>query len=568
MRLSPALCASAWFLVLQACSSDASSPNAGDGAPDASIEASATGQSGSSSGTIGGASSGSTGSSGGPGGSGDAGDGGGADSSRSTGAADASSVVEGGHPVDATAGGADGASIADGSVAGSDGAQPVVDAGVGWDAVPGILSQIVPPTFPPLDCDVAKYGGVGDGTTDNTGAFAQAVADCFSRGGGRVVVPAGTFLTGPIELKSNINLYVPAGSTIKFSTDPTKYLPVVEVSWEGNLAYNYHPLLWAHDATNVAITGGGIIDGNATTANWYTWIALAGNDQSALRTQNANGVPPAQRIYGSGHFLRPGLIEFRNVANVLFDGFTAQNSPFWTIHPVLSTNITASNLHVLGTAVNTDGFDPESCTNVLVKNVSIQVGDDAIAIKAGRDRDGHTYYTTTQNVVIQGSTFVSKVGGVAIGSEMSAGVRNVYVEDTTFSNGSGALTYPFYIKAAVTRGGFIEDVYARRLSASTVTTFLFMTGHYVSGAVIGPTDFTSFSNINIDTATVARTTGSPFLVAGSDATKVATGIHLSNITVAASAPPALATGSGHYAALTATNVMVNGAAFNPATTAP
>jgi polygalacturonase len=204
-----------------------------------------------------------------------------------------------------------------------------------------------------------------------------------------------------------------------------------------------------------------------------------------------------------------------------------------------------------------------------VKNVTIQVGDDAIAIKAGRDRDGHTYYTTTQNVVIQGSTFVSKVGGVAIGSEMSAGVRNVYVEDTTFSNTSGALAYPLYIKAAITRGGFIEDVYARRLSSSTVTTFLLMTGHYVSGAVgIGPTDFTSFSNINIDTATVARTTGSPFLVAGSDATKVATGIHLSNITVAASASPALATGSGHYADLTATNVIVNGAAFTAPATAP
>ena len=121
-----------------------------------------------------------------------------------------------------------------------------------------------------------------------------------------------------------------------------------------------------------------------------------------------------------------------NCTNVLFDGFTAKNSPFWTIHPVLSTNVTATNLTSLGSVGNTDGFDPESCTDVLVKNATIQVGDDAIAIKAGRDRDGWTYYKPTQNVVIQNCTLTAKVGGVAMGSEMSAGIRNVYVEDIYF----------------------------------------------------------------------------------------------------------------------------------------
>src|SRR5262249_33436015 len=129
----------------------------------------------------------------------------------------------------------------------------------GWDQVPVILKRIIPPTFPSLDCDVTKYGGVGDGVTHNTRAFANALADCVARGGGRLVKPAGVFFTGPIEIKSNINLYVAAGATIKFSTDPTKYLPPVEVSWEGSLAQNYHPLIWAHDATNVAITGPGTI---------------------------------------------------------------------------------------------------------------------------------------------------------------------------------------------------------------------------------------------------------------------------------------------------------------------
>jgi len=455
-----------------------------------------------------------------------------------------------------------------GTGGGHDASPPAGDAGVGWNTVDTILGRIVAPTFPNLDCDVTKYGGVGDGTTDNTAAFAAAIADCSSKGGGRVVVPAGTFFTGPIEILSNINLNVGTGATLKFSTDPTKYLPVVEVSWESSLLYNYHPLIWAHDATNVAITGGGTIDGNATSNDWYAWAGKETADQTALRTQNANGVPIAQRIYGAGHYLRPGLIEFMNCTNILFDGFTAKNSPFWTIHPVLSTNITATNITALGSVGNTDGFDPESCTDVLVKNATIQVGDDAIAIKAGRDRDGWTYYKTTQNVVVQNCTLTAKVGGVSMGSEMSAGIRNIYIEDSTFSNSAGNLQYAIYVKAAVTRGGFIEDIYARRLTVATVSNLLYMTGHYVSGAVIGATKYATFSNINIDTATVARTSSSAFLVAGADATALATGISLSNITVTQSATPVLSSGSGHYTGLTVSNVTVNGATFNPPSSAP
>ncbi|MDP9033481.1 MAG: glycoside hydrolase family 28 protein [Myxococcota bacterium] len=444
------------------------------------------------------------------------------------------------------------------------------DGGVGWGSVPGILARIVPPTFPNVDCDVTKYGGNGDGVTDNTAAFAAAIADCVAKGGGRVVAPAGTFFTGPIELKSNINLYVAAGATIRFTTDPAKYLPPVEVSWEGSLAQNYRPLIWAHDATNVAITGTGTIDGNASKSNWYQWLQLQKTDQGNLRQQDANGVPPAQRIYGAGHYLRPGLIEFMRCTNVLFDGFTAMNSPFWTIHPVLSKNITARNFRSVSdiTVVNTDGFDPESCTDVLIQNASIQVGDDAVAIKAGRDRDAMTYYKPSENIVIQKSTMLSTWGGVTIGSEMSGGVRNVYVEDCTFSSAAGNLIYGFFIKSAVTRGGYIHDIYARNITVGTVRTFLYLTGHYVAGAVIGPTNFASFDNINIDMATVARTSQQPFFIAGSDASKPANGIHLSNITVNASAAPALAAGSGHYQNLTTTNVTVNGSPFSPPASAP
>ena len=466
------------------------------------------------------------------------------------------------------------AALPDGSAqGGGQGGTGVADAGtsnsgVAWGAVPGILARIVPPTFPNLDCDITQYGGAGDGKTDNTAAFAKAIQDCSSKGGGRVVVPAGTFFTGPIEIVSNINLSVSAGATIKFTTDPSKYLPNVEVSWEGSLCQNYHPLIWAHDATNVAITGPGTIDGNASNSDWYSWAKLEISDQTHLRQQNADGVAPAMRIYGDKHYLRPGLIEFMRCTNVLFDGFTAKNSPFWTVHPVLSTNITARNFHSEGNVPNTDGFDPESCTDVLVQNATLAVGDDALAIKAGRDRDGHTYYKPSQNIVIEKSTMLSHVGGLTIGSEMSGGVQNVYMQDCTLGNTTGNLQYGYYIKSAITRGGFIKNIYSRRITVGKVQAFFYMTGHYVSGTVVGPTAYTIFDNINVDVATVAQTTNSPFFIAGSDASLVASDINLSNITVKASPAPALDTGSGHYKGLTTTNVLVNGTAFNPPASKP
>ena len=462
----------------------------------------------------------------------------------------------------------------------SDGGAPAADAGPGWGQVPGILSRIVPPTFPNVDCDITSYGGVGDGVTDNTAAFASAIADCVSKGGGRVVAPLGdaastTYFTGPIELKSNINLYVPAGVTVRFSTDPMKYVPTVETSFEGSLLYNYHPLVWAHDATNVAITGGGTLDGNATTNDWYGWINLAATatDSLNLRTQNATAVPIAQRVYGAGHNLRPSLIEFMKCTNVLFDGFTAQNSPFWTIHPVMSQNITSHNVHSLGNQPNTDGFDPESCVDVLIDGMTIQVGDDPIAIKAGRDLDGRTYYTTTENVVIQNCSFNSgnpgHGGALSIGSEMSAGVRNVYAQDNTFTSTGGDLAQAIYLKASIYRGGFIQDFYARRLTVDTLATFFFLNGQYSAGTVPASStvDYTTFDNVNVDTATVNSATSEGYRITGADATKLATNIHISNVTIK-QAGAALRSGAAHYSGLTTSNDTVSGTAFNPPASAP
>ena len=573
------LFALAFAAMLVACggSGDSNGGTPGGGSPGATGDDGAAGGGGSDAASSP-TSSGSDGSSGadatrGPVGSSDGGGGGssGTESGGSSGggAADATSAPGGdsGSSVDAPVG------------TPSDGGAPVSDGGAGWDQVPGILARIVPPTFPNVDCDITNYGGIADGVTDNTTAFASAIADCVSKGGGRVVAPLGdasaaTYFTGPIELKSNINLYIPAGVTVRFSTDPMKYMPTVETSFEGSLLYNYHPLVWAHDATNVAITGGGTLDGNATTNDWYAWInATATNaDSLNLRTQNAMGVPIAQRVYGAGHQLRPSLIEFMKCTNVLFDGFTAQNSPFWTIHPVMSQNITSHNVHSLGNQPNTDGFDPESCVDVLIDGMTIQVGDDPIAIKAGRDLDGRTYYTTTDSVVIQNCSFNSgnpgHGGALSIGSEMSAGVRNVYAQDNTFTSTGGDLAQAIYLKASIYRGGFIENFYARRLTVDSLATFFFLNGQYSSGTVPASStvDYTTFDNFNVDTATVNSATSEGYRITGADATKPITNIHISNVTIK-QAGAALRSGAAHYSGLATTNDTVNGTAFNPAASA-
>jgi Glycosyl hydrolases family 28 len=502
---------------------------------------------------------------------------GGMDSGSPPTALDASTTtpaVDGGAVVDATAGTPDASAPPDTGI----GPVQTGDAGVGWDAVPSILARIVPPTFPNLDCVItdAKYGAVGDGTTDSTNAFAAAIQDCSSRGGGRVVVPAGRFLTGPIVLVSKINLFLSAPTSIViFTTDATKYNPLVETSFEGTLIMNYHPFVSANGATDIAITGPGMLEGNASASDWYgpMWTAMS-FDQAPRIDNQMHKLPISSRIYGDGHYLRPSLVEFMNCHNILLDGFTAAHSPFWTIHPVMSSNITGSNLTILGSVGNTDGFDPESCVDVLLKNLTIQVGDDSIAIKAGRDLDGRTMYTPTKNVIIQNchlSTGSPTHGGaVSVGSEMSAGVSNVYVENVTYTTGvnGGLQAQAIYLKGSIYRGGYIHDFFARQLTVDQISTFLFVNGQYADATPTGrPVVPIDISNVNVDGAMVNSVNGGAFWLTGPDATHPETNIHLSNITVAQGT--AFGTGRvAHYSGLATTNVTVGGAPFTPAASAP
>jgi polygalacturonase len=337
-----------------------------------------------------------------------------------------------------------------------------------WSEVRRILGRIRPPRFPGRRFDITRYGAVSDGTTDCTDAIRRAVADCHRAGGGRVVVPAGAFLTGAIHLLSNVNLHLADGATIRFSPDPASYLPVVPTRWEGTECYNYSPFIYAFGQCNVAVTGRGTLDGQARLGPWESWYANGGPqgaDQRELRRMGEAGVPVAERVFGAGHFLRPKMVQFYRCTNVLVSDVTIVDPPMWTVHPVLSRNVTVRDVTVHSTLFNTDGCDPECCTDVHITRCRFDTNDDCIAIKAGRDADGHRVGVPSTNIVVERCKFAGRWGGVAIGSEMSGGVAGVFARHCEINPvdfpGRFPVKYPLYIKTNKLRGGYIDGVHLR-----------------------------------------------------------------------------------------------------------
>ena len=256
----------------------------------------------------------------------------------------------------------------------------------GWDLLPEILNRIVPPQFPDRDFVVTDYGAVGDGVSDCRAAFQKAITACTQSGGGRVVVPQGSFLTnGPIHLEDNVNFHVTKNALILFGTRFQDYLPHVRVRWEGTECFNYSPLIYAYQKTNIAITGEGTLNGQAES----TWAAWGGKTRygtrsnQVLRTMGRNGVPVEDRVF----YCKPTMIEPYKCKNVLIEGLTLNDYPFWCVHPVYSTNVTIRNLRVESHNSNNDGINPDSCKDVLIENCYLDQSDDSLAIKAGRDQD-------------------------------------------------------------------------------------------------------------------------------------------------------------------------------------
>lgn len=319
------------------------------------------------------------------------------------------------------------------------------------------MPQLQRPAFPARSVSIVEHGAVGDGATKNTAAIARAIEAVAQAGGGRVVIPAGRWLTGPIHLRSNIDLHLAEGAVVIFSDAFEDYLPVVLTRDGGVECYNYSPLIYARGCENVAITGPGRLDGNAKA--WWPWAKQAKRTHFDLA---ARGVPAEQRVLGTREAaVRPSFVCFVECRNVLLEGFTIGSGPNWTIHPVYSENVIIRRVHVLTDGPNNDGIDPDSCRNVLIEHCVFDTGDDCVVLKSGYNEDGRRINRPTENVVMRHCSSRRGHGGLVIGSEMSGSVRNVFMHDCDFEGTDRVLR----IKSRPDRGGVVEDVTVEDVTA-------------------------------------------------------------------------------------------------------
>ena len=363
-----------------------------------------------------------------------------------------------------------------------------------------IIKRIQLPIIPSYKVDVSKLGAKGDSTSNAKPAFDKAMALCKKKNGGTIIVPKGVYtLNGPIHFVSNVNLHLEDGAKIRFGSNPKDY-PLVLTSWEGTMLYNYSPLIYANNVENIAITGNGIIDGEAKNT-WIKWKPLEKKDQLLTREMNHKNTPIKERIFGEGHFLRPQLIQFFNSKNILVENVQIEDSPFWCIHLLKSKSITIRGLKYNAHNNNNDGIDPEYSSDILIENVLFDNADDNVAIKAGRDNEGRSNSNTpSENIVIRNCEFKG-LHAIVIGSEMSAGVRNVYVENSKFR---GYLKRGIFIKTNSDRGGFIKDIYFNNLAFGKVEDCIYITANYHgegSGLFPSKVSDISFSNISCIEAT-------------------------------------------------------------------
>ncbi len=336
-----------------------------------------------------------------------------------------------------------------------------------------IEQSIKAPTFPEKDFLITKYGAkTTNSAAQNQKAINKAIAACSKKGGGRVIVPSGTFVTGAITLLSHVNLVVEKDAVLKFAFEPDLY-PIVPTRWEGIDCRNLSPCIYAYKQTDIAVTGEGTIDGSGANDTWWPWngnprfgfkegmISQRGGSRARLLKNAEDGVPMDQRIFTKEDGLRPQLINFYLCENILMENLTLLNSPFWVIHPLLSKNITVRGMKIINDGPNGDGCDPESCDGVLIENCYFNTGDDCIAIKSGRNNDGRLWDKPSENIIIRNCEMKNGHGGVVIGSEISGGCRNVYAENNVMD--SPELERVVRIKTNTCRGGVIENINARNI---------------------------------------------------------------------------------------------------------
>ena len=372
------------------------------------------------------------------------------------------------------------------------------------EKLPFQMPEVSAPVIPAYTVNLKKFGAVGDGVTLNTKAFEKAIAALEKKGGGHLVVPAGVWLTGPIVLKSNIDLHLEVGAVIQFSGDESLY-PVIKTSFEGLDTRRCQSPLSANGAENISITGKGVIDGNGqfwrpvkkskmTESQWKEVLARPGGVESkkgywvpnqayadAEKSANMN-VPKAsteEEWNAIKRFLRPVMVSLVNCKNVLLQGVIFQNSPAWNLHPLMCENVIIDDVLARNPAYaqNGDALDLESCKNALIVNSKFDAGDDGICIKSGKDKDGRLRGRPCENVVVDGCTVFAGHGGFVVGSEMSGGVKNILVENCQFLGTDVGLRF----KSTRGRGGIVENIFIDNVSMTDIKTDAITFNMYYGG---------------------------------------------------------------------------------------
>ena len=411
-----------------------------------------------------------------------------------------------------------------------------------FDKADLIIKNIIVPKFPDKSFTIMDFGAVSDGTTNNSEAIKQAIEVCSKAGGGKVIVPSGKFLTGPIYLKSNVNLHLQEGAEVLFSKDTKDYLPIVHTSYEGQELMNYSPLIYSYKEKNIAVTGKGTFNGQASNTNWWPWSGKdtfgyiketpkQGDDHNLPRLwkMSYNNVPVSERVFGEGYQLRPQFIQPFECENVLIQGITFTNAPFWVIHPIKSTNVTVDGVTVKSHGPNNDGCDPEYAKNVHIKNCVFDTGDDCIAIKSGRNNDGRVVNIPSENIVIENCNMKDGHGGVVMGSEISAGVRNIYVRNCKMD--SPELERAIRIKTNTLRGGFVENVFVKDVQVGQVKEAVLKINTYYGTYANQEGNFMpSIKNIHLENITVENGGEFGILIKGRPENPVKN-VTLTNVTI-------------------------------------
>ncbi|MDT0686976.1 glycoside hydrolase family 28 protein [Autumnicola psychrophila] len=391
------------------------------------------------------------------------------------------------------------------------------------DGIQEIVERIELPTIPEFSVSVLDFGAKGDSLANNKEAFDKAMSAIKKNGGGTIIVPKGVYtINGPIHFVSNVNLKLETGARLKFGSNPKDY-PLVLTSWEGTMLYNYSPMIYGIDLENIAITGKGTIDGEAKDS-WANWKELQEEDQLLSREMNHKGVPVKERIFGEGHFLRPQLIQFVNSENILIEDITIEDSPFWCLHLLKCNSATLRSLKYDAHNYNNDGIDLEYSRDVLIENVKFDNGDDNLAIKAGRDHEGRSNSDQASQNIVMRNCLLKGLHGVVIGSEMSAGVKNIFVDNC---KAWGDLKRGIYFKTNPDRGGYMKDIYISNIELGRVEDLFFITANYHGE---GEGFNSKISDIFINNVSSEEATGTAIVIEGYKDSKVED-VKLTNINV-------------------------------------